>query len=56
MKTILIPVAILLVVGSACAQKLKESDVPAVVKESFTKQFASAKNVKWWKITEAFMR
>jgi hypothetical protein len=52
MKIILIPTAFLLVVSSACAQRMKESDVPAVVKQAFTKQFASAKGVKWSKESE----
>lgn len=52
MKTIIIPVAALLIVSSACAQKLRESEVPVVVKEAFTKQFASIKKVKWSKESE----
>ena len=49
MKQILIPVAMLLIVGSASGQKLKESEVPVAVKEAFKKQFATAKSVKWSK-------
>lgn len=52
MKVILIPAVVLLVASSACAQKLKESEVPAAVKQAFTKQFSGVKNVKWSKESE----
>ena len=35
--------------GSAYAQKVKEADVPAAVKESFAKKYAGAKVEKWEK-------
>lgn len=41
--------AVLTVTFSACGQKVKEKDVPAVVKEAFQKQFAGAKEVEWEK-------
>lgn len=34
---------------AACAQKVKEADVPAVVKDAFKKSYANAKEVKWEK-------
>ena len=38
-----------LIVGLAQAQKLKENELPKAVKESFTKLFPKAKEVKWSK-------
>ena len=49
MKRMIIPVAALMIAFSASGQKVKESDVPAAVKDAFAKQFTSAKNVKWSK-------
>jgi hypothetical protein len=34
---------------AACAQKVKESDVPAVVKDAFKKTYKDVKDVKWEK-------
>lgn len=41
--------ALSLGIGSVCAQKLKESDVPAAVKDSFKKLYPTAKVEKWEK-------
>ena len=49
MKNGIIIVALSLGFGSAYAQKMKEADVPAAVKESFTKKYAGAKVEKWEK-------
>ena len=42
---------LLLVIGfttfSACAQKIKEAEVPTSVKSAFTKQYPAVKDVKW---------
>lgn len=42
----------LLCTTTAFSQKLKESEVPSVVKSSFSGQFPSARNVKWSKESE----
>ncbi len=49
MKKISLVVAVVLLGGLAQAQELKESEVPTSVKESFTKRFPNAKEVKWSK-------
>jgi hypothetical protein len=49
MKLTLISAGVLLLVSGACAQNLKEADVPVAVKEAFAKRFSSVKNVKWSK-------
>lgn len=49
MKNLMIIIALSLSIGSACAQKMKEADVPAVVKESFKKAYPTAKVEKWEK-------
>ena len=48
MKKIMIAVLIL-VSGFAQAQKLKESEVPKAIKESFSKRFPNTKGVEWSK-------
>ena len=47
-KSILIPAGLMISLA-ACAQKIKESDVPAVVKDAFQKSYKDAKEVKWEK-------
>ena len=42
-------VVAILITGFAQAQKLKESEIPKTIKESFTKLFPNAKEVKWSK-------
>lgn len=49
MKNLIIIAALSLGFGSAYAQKLKEADVPAAVKESFAKKYPGAKVEKWEK-------
>ena len=49
MKQIIILFVIVSAVSSAEAQKLKDNEVPAPVKEAFTKRFPAAKEVKWEK-------
>lgn len=49
MKKIVIIYAALTVSGVVSAQKLKESEVPAVVQSAFKKNFPAAKGVKWSK-------
>ena len=47
MKKLMMPALVVLVISSsACAQKLDASKVPAVVKQSFSKQYAGA-TAKW---------
>lgn len=48
MKKVMIVLAIL-VTGMAQAQKLKESEVPKAVKDSFAKSFPNIKGVEWSK-------
>ncbi len=49
MKTIITTLALSLVVNLACAQKVKEAEVPAAVKEGFAKKYPGAKVEKWEK-------
>lgn len=49
MKKSLIVLAALLVCIAASAQKVKEKNVPAVVKEAFTKTYPTAEDVEWEK-------
>ncbi len=49
MKKISLVIVVILMAGLAHAQELKVSEVPASVKESFTKRFPNAKEVKWSK-------
>lgn len=49
MKKLIIILALSLGIGSAYAQKLKEADVPAAVRESFKKNYPTAKVEKWEK-------
>ncbi|MGC4022246.1 MAG: PepSY-like domain-containing protein [Cyclobacteriaceae bacterium] len=48
MKTKFIVIA-LIVATSACAQKVKEKDIPSTVKSSLQKSFPKAEKVKWSK-------
>ena len=47
MKSVFVVFAAFTIALSACGQKLKEKDVPVVVKEAFNKQFTAAKDVEW---------
>lgn len=49
MKNLIIIIFLILGIGSANAQKLKEADVPTAVKESFKKNYPDAKVQKWEK-------
>ena len=49
MKKISLVIVVILMAGLAHAQELKVSEVPTSVKESFTKRFPNAKEVKWSK-------
>jgi hypothetical protein len=49
MKKTVIMLAASVIALTACAQKVKESDIPAIVKEAFKKQHSDAKEVKWEK-------
>ncbi len=49
MKNLVIIVALSLAVGGAYAQKMKEADVPATVKDGFKKSFPGSKVEKWEK-------
>lgn len=49
MKKSMFIAAGLMISLAACAQKLKESDVPAVVKDAFGKAYRNVKEVKWEK-------
>jgi uncharacterized membrane protein YkoI len=53
MKQILLICAVLLLSGWLQAQKLKESEVPVIVKGAFMKNFPNAKDVKWSKESES---
>ena len=49
LTTLLLLMATCLITGYAPAQKLKENEVPAAVKDGFIKHFPDAKNVTWSK-------
>jgi hypothetical protein len=49
MKKSIFIVAGLMISLAACAQKVKESDVPSVVKDGFKQSYKDAKEVKWEK-------
>src|SRR5436189_6460392 len=49
MKKLIAIMVALQVTGFAHAQKLKESEVPEAVKDSFTQRFANVKGVEWSK-------
>lgn len=49
MKKSMFIAAGLMISLAACAQKVKESDVPAVVKDAFKKAYKDVKEVKWEK-------
>lgn len=49
MKTIMIIALLGLSIVQVNAQKMKESDIPSVVKAAFKKAYPSAKEVKWSK-------
>lgn len=48
MKTILVMAVVVLTSATACAQKVKESELPAGVKEAFAKKYPGAK-AEWEK-------
>ena len=54
MKRILMVICVRLFVQLVSAQKMKESDVPQVVKAAFAKAYPKAKDVKWGKEDAAF--
>lgn len=54
MKAAILFLALSLSVGSAYAQKIKEADVPAAVKESFKKNYPAVKVEKWEKEGEFY--
>ena len=49
MKTLMVLLASALSIGFAQAQKLKEADVPAAVKDAFKKEFPGSKVKEWAK-------
>ncbi|MDP2385804.1 MAG: PepSY-like domain-containing protein [Bacteroidota bacterium] len=49
MKTLMVLLATALSISFAQAQKLKEADVPAAIKEGFKKEFPNAKAKEWAK-------
>jgi len=49
MKKTVVLMAAMFVTTIACAQKVKESEVPATIKSAFQKQHPNAKEVKWEK-------
>lgn len=49
MKTIIATIALGLLCSAAWAQKVKESEVPAAVKDAFAKKYAGVKVEKWEK-------
>ncbi len=49
MKKIIVMLALSFGIGSAFAQKVKEADIPAAVKESFVKHYPNTKVEKWEK-------
>jgi hypothetical protein len=49
MKKSMFIAAGLMISLAACAQNVKEADVPTVVKDAFKKSYANAKEVKWEK-------
>ena len=54
MKKLIVMVAMSLVVCQSQAQKIKESEVPQIVKTAFTKAYPTAKEVKWGKEDGAY--
>lgn len=49
MKKSMLITAGLIISLAACAQKVKESDVPVVVKDAFKKAYKDVKEIKWEK-------
>lgn len=49
MKKSMLVIAGLLIGFAACAQKVKESEVPGAVKDAFKKSYKAAKEIKWEK-------
>ena len=47
MKALIVVIALGLAVGQMQAQKLKENEVPQIVKTAFAKAYPTAKAVKW---------
>jgi len=54
MKTFKILAALFFVTGVAVAQDMNEKDVPASVKNAFTKEYANATDVEWEKDMENY--
>ena len=55
MKQLMIIVLLGLIVSQVSAQKIKESEVPKVVKGAFMKAYPTAKEVKWEKEDDSFV-
>lgn len=53
MKQMIILCALVVTFGTACTQKLKETEVPEAVKTSFVKNFPNVKSIKWFKENES---
>lgn len=49
MRTIIILISFCIIASVACAQKLKEADVPQGIKESLKKMYPAAEELKWQK-------
>lgn len=54
MKTLKILAALFFVTGVAVAQDINPADVPAAVKNAFTKEYANATDVEWEKEMENY--
>ncbi len=54
MKKLMIVALLILAIGQVNAQKIKESEVPKVVKDAFMKAYPAAKDVKWDKEDGSF--
>ena len=54
MKKLMILAIVCLSANFAFAQKVKESEVPAIVKATFAKSYPGAKGVQWEKENDAF--
>ena len=54
MKTIITSAALVFVINTVSAQKIKESEVPKAVTESFTKNFPGSKAKEWEKEKDAY--
>ncbi len=54
MKTLKMLAALFFVTGGAVAQDINQADVPAAVKNAFTKEYAKATDVEWEKEMENY--